>query len=249
MDDSARYRLLHGPYAAPACKRGDVLACEARGEGVKVGGLTDAPIPWPRVLKNGRPSLIVCGDLARAVRSESEIAIAHHWGVSVTTVWAWRKALGVGRITEGTARLYREYQPEKITEDAYARMTATMRTPAQRDAMAARKRGKRAHPNTVKALMHAAKRKKSVEHRRKIALGNWQHWQHVPRPRKPVLATHKAWTASEDRLLGQTTDRNVARLLGRTLVAVRARRRALGIPESRHSRLYRVKRSKSDVGM
>lgn len=242
MDDSARYRLLYGPYSAPACKRGDVLVCEARGEEVKVGGLTDAPIPWPRVLKNGRPSLIVCGDLARAVRFESEIAIAHHWGVGVVTVWAWRKALGVGRITDGTARLYREYQPEKITETAYVKMTATTRTEEFRCRMSDLKRGRKMHPSTRKALLKAVRRPKSREHRRKIALGNWEHWQRMPRPRKPVLAEHKGWTAAEERLLGKTTDRDVARLLGRTLVAVRARRRRLGIPESRHSKLRRIKK-------
>jgi DNA-binding XRE family transcriptional regulator len=172
MDDRDRNRLLHGPYAAPACRRGDVLACEYRGQDLRVGGLTDAPIPWPRALKTGVPSLIVCGDLARAVRSESELAIAHHWGVGLTTVWKWRQALGVDRMNEGTTRLYGDYRPEKIGAEAYAKMAETMRAPEMRERLAGPRRGKPAHPNTLAALLEAAKRPKTEAHRRAISEAN-----------------------------------------------------------------------------
>jgi transposase-like protein len=81
------------------------LECEALGREVVVGGMHDSPIPWPYRYQQGPHSLILCGDLVRAVQAESEKAVAHHWGVSPSTVYLWRKALGVGKWTEGTTRL------------------------------------------------------------------------------------------------------------------------------------------------
>lgn len=98
--------LLYGPYAAPTVQVGAALMCLRAGI-VVVGGYTSGPIPWPRVRKTGRPQLILCGDLVLAVRLESELAVAYWWGVGVTTVWAWRKALGIGRVTRGTRELLR----------------------------------------------------------------------------------------------------------------------------------------------
>jgi transposase-like protein len=67
---------------------------------VKVIAISDAPISWP-MTRNSRGcavlSLVLCGDLVRAMQRESGVAIAHHWGVSKETVWVWRKALGVGQ--------------------------------------------------------------------------------------------------------------------------------------------------------
>ncbi|MDR3582505.1 MAG: hypothetical protein P4L67_04500 [Candidatus Pacebacteria bacterium] len=155
-----RLRLLHGPYAAPAVGRGDVLTCERLGREVRVGGLSDAPIPWPRVLKTGSPSLILCEDLARAVRTESEIAVSHHWGVGVVTVWAWRKALGVGRVTEGTSRLHREYKPIKLPDDVAAEGRRQAALPENRAKMAEAKRGSLLPPQTRAALLAAVKGRK-----------------------------------------------------------------------------------------
>jgi hypothetical protein len=92
--------LLYGPYAAPAVRRGDTLSDEALGW-VKVGGVHDAPIPWPYMRARGRHRLILCGDLVRAVRTEAAIVVGAWWGVAPVTVWKWRKTLGVGHITPG----------------------------------------------------------------------------------------------------------------------------------------------------
>ena len=59
----------------------------------------------PYVKKPGLHSRIVCGDLIRAVQTESEIAVAHHWGVTPNTVSRWRQALCVPRMTEGSRKL------------------------------------------------------------------------------------------------------------------------------------------------
>src|SRR5262245_45972864 len=104
MQDEQRFQLLFGPYVPPRTKRGKFLFCEMRGT-VKVGGYSDGPIPWP--VKWGTRSLILCGDLARAVRVESAQGIAHHWGVRPPTVTKWRTALDVDRDTAGTRDLYR----------------------------------------------------------------------------------------------------------------------------------------------
>lgn len=181
MDDTERFKLLHGPYAPPALIRGDMVDCEYRGCEVKVGGLTDGRIPWPRLLKGGTPALIVCGDLARAVRCESELAISYWWGVSVTTVWKWRQALDVPRVNEGTGRLYREYQPEKIDEDAYAKMAATHRTPELREVHRLAKLGRPIHPKTAAGLLEAAKRPKTEEHRRAMSEAHRRRLEGVPR--------------------------------------------------------------------
>jgi hypothetical protein len=58
MSDSKSDRLLFEPYWTPPC----------RGEEVRVGGLTDAPIPWPSLRRKGPHSLILCSDLVRAVK-------------------------------------------------------------------------------------------------------------------------------------------------------------------------------------
>ncbi len=101
--------LIAAPYAAPRCKIGAPLADRIRGD-VPVDGITDAPVPWPftryrgaGVTRSPHPILILTGDLERAVRTESSLAVAHHWGVAKSTVYHWRKALGVDD-TEGSRR-------------------------------------------------------------------------------------------------------------------------------------------------
>jgi hypothetical protein len=110
-------RLLFGPYRPPRCRLGRALVCEVRGE-VTVCGITDARIPWP-VGKRGRArSLVVCGGLAKAVRRESGLAVCHWWGVTPQTVTKWRKALGVGRVTAGTRRVFQEQHRRVFTPEA-----------------------------------------------------------------------------------------------------------------------------------
>ena len=88
--------LLYGPYAAPACKVGDRLTCKVRGR-VVVAGFHQGRIQWPYARGRGRHGLIVCGALARALRREALLAVAHWWGVSFSTAWSWRRTLDGGR--------------------------------------------------------------------------------------------------------------------------------------------------------
>ena len=117
MIDSERVKLLYGPYRAPRCAVGDRLVCECRGRELTVSGMTDAPISWPLARVGGGASLIVCGELTRAIRTESKLAIAHHWGIKPATVWKWRRALGATRTTNGTRRLLIEWSDENFTPE------------------------------------------------------------------------------------------------------------------------------------
>jgi hypothetical protein len=145
-------RLLFGPYLAPRCRVGSWLDCEARGRTVVVGGMSDAPIQWPYARKKGPRSLILCGDLVRAVQTESLAAVAHHWGVGSSTVSVWRKALEVPRNTVGTLRLVRHYRA--IGREA-------SRSPVSRAKMSAAHSHRLPSPQFLAGAVAAAKRPKS----------------------------------------------------------------------------------------
>src|SRR5262245_52945625 len=172
--------------------------------------------------KGGRKSLIVFGALARAVRRESEIAICHWWGVSVTTVWTWRKALGVPQVNEGTARLYRDYAPEQAEPERWEPMVKAASTPEANAKKAAWRKGRRIHPNALAALKARRGKKHTEGTKRKIA----ETLRRIGR-RPPHI---RLWTPEEDALLGTMSDEEVAQRTGRTAGAVRSRRVALRIP-------------------
>mgnify|MGYP001563809477 CR=1 FL=1 len=152
--------LLAGPYIPPD---GAVLYDEIDGD-VEVGGWSNGPISWPRRKKTGRHSLILCGDLVRAVRTESAEAIIWWFGVSAVTVAKWRSALGVDRKNNpGTLRLNKLYAPQKLTPERAAKGREAAAHPDIIAKRAASKRGKPAHPNTKAALLEAARRPKPEE--------------------------------------------------------------------------------------
>jgi hypothetical protein len=110
MVDLERVQLLFGPYKAPPLKRGDRAFCLVRDYPVVVIGWSDALISWPRCLRLDPPrlgcGLLIDDELARAIRHEAALVVAYWWGVHVSTVLNWRKALGVTRTNnEGTHRL------------------------------------------------------------------------------------------------------------------------------------------------
>ena len=94
--------LIAGPYRRPRCRVGDFLECAHRGR-VAVAGFTAVPVRWPYAFQpNGRPGLIICGDLVRAVRAEGAMTVAQLFRVSRTTVARWWRRLGVNYPTGGT---------------------------------------------------------------------------------------------------------------------------------------------------
>jgi hypothetical protein len=62
--------------------------------------------------------------------------------VGITSVWKWRKALGVGPITEGTSRLFSEYTKEPWAVEAWAKAHRKARDPERCRKIAEAKRGK-----------------------------------------------------------------------------------------------------------
>src|SRR5262249_52315948 len=106
VTDDDRFPLLFGPYAAPPCKVGAVLACRRFGR-CTVARISAGTMPWPMCQRSrGWPSLILCSDLVRAVLRESASVVCSWWGVASSTLWRWRKLLGVPRSNLGTEKLY-----------------------------------------------------------------------------------------------------------------------------------------------
>jgi hypothetical protein len=208
--EAEKTKLLFGPYHPPRTRRGKFLFCEWRGT-VKVGDYSDGPIPWP--VKWRTRSLILCGDLVRAVKQESEIAVAYQWGVCVAVVTKWRNALEVEPITEGTRLLKSHVQTEAMT-------------PALRQHLSRLKTGKprKLTRRGEASLMAALHRPKSARWFESMA----PHF--AARRGKPVDPNDRVWTPKEEELIGTMPDRAVAKKLRRSVSAVIARRQQKEIP-------------------
>jgi hypothetical protein len=99
--------LIGGPYHPPHVSEGEVVTCLIRGE-MEVCGWSDAPLKWPIGRRQGTQypgRQIVTEELARAIRTESNLAVCHWWGLSHTTVSLWRRKLNAEKITDGTFEL------------------------------------------------------------------------------------------------------------------------------------------------
>lgn len=164
---SESFRLLFGPYRPPGCRVGGPLDCEARGRTVVVAGMSDAPIQWPYAKKRGNRSLILCGDLVKAVAVESAKAVAHHWGVSTVTVRTWRRALGVPTDNVGTLRLKRYYRAMGREASRSAESRARMRTAHAERPL---------DPRFVAAARAAARKPKSEAWKQKMSQRMKEQW-------------------------------------------------------------------------
>jgi hypothetical protein len=224
MKDRDRFRLL-GTYKTPSFRYGRVVRCEVRGE-VEVVGLHDAPIPWPVGKKGRAKSLIVFKDLARAVRRESEIAVAYHWGVTGQTVGKWRQALGVERVTEGTSKRLSDHAQEPAVVAGLKKAQAKSGDPARRAKLAAAMRGKKMDRRVVEAL---AAQRRGTRHREESR----RKMSEAHRRRGTLVPGTQVWTPKEDALVRSLPAAEAARRTGRTLVAVWQRRRVLGVPDGR----------------
>ncbi|WP_202921847.1 hypothetical protein [Anatilimnocola aggregata] len=125
-------------------------------------------------------SLVLTGDLARAVRKEAVPAIKHWWGVGTSAVWKWRRALGV-EDTEGNRLIRVEHQtPERVAAFVKA-IAPSARSPVRRAKIAAAKRGKPRPAHVVEILRQAnvgkrhteaSRAKMSASQKARAALGN-----------------------------------------------------------------------------
>ena len=226
MLDSERFKLLYGPYVVPNCKLGDRLLCEYRARELSVRGMTDGLIQWPCTRRNRTKSPIVCGDLVRAIRTESAMAVAYHWGVRHKTIWKWRKALGVPRMTNGSRRLRIEYAAEHFTPEVRAKGRAAMHTPEVRAKLSAARKGRPQHPNTIAACRELGKRPKSEEWKRGMSERSKKMWANRE---AHGLPSRREWTEEQLALIGTGSDRAVALALGLPLNVVAYQRTRMGI--------------------
>lgn len=172
MNDSDRFHLL-GTYRTPRVKLGRVLSCEYRDDDVIVVGYSDGRIPWPLGRRRGKASktLVVFGDLVRALKIESNQAVCHWWGVTPQTVTAWRKSLGVGPTTKGTTRLRSEWTEDERIVKGLKRAQRKARAPVRRAKIAAAKTGVPRPRHVIEAMRKGRKGKPhSAETRRKMSL-------------------------------------------------------------------------------
>lgn len=144
MREADRFKLL-GTYRTPRVRIGAVLSCEARDCDVVVVGFTDGKIRWPLARRRVGPykvSPVLFGDLARAVRRESNQAVAHWFGIHPRAVSRLRKALDVGHMNAGTARLRVEYSKEDWFREARRHLWRRGWTAGRERALAALRVGK-----------------------------------------------------------------------------------------------------------
>ncbi len=221
MEYSEKIRLA-GEYLSPEVARGGRLFCEIRGE-VVVGGHTDALIPWPRIMKGGRPVLILCGDLVEAVRNEAAMAVAHWWGVDPNTVRVWRRALGVGKTTPGSRRLHQALFDERISPEQRKRGRERLGSKETHAKAAATKRAKGVTPELAKTFDKGRRSPKSAQWKSKQAKSMREQWASGRR------TTPNAWTEAEIALLGTAPDAEVSLQTGRTEAATAVKRRLLRI--------------------
>jgi hypothetical protein len=151
MPDAAP--TLLGRSKTPKFNPGGVVRCARRGN-LRIVGLSDAPIPWPvgQTLPKGKGrALVLYGDLAEAVRRESAEAVLHHWGVKGTTVWTWRKALGVTQYNEGTTALKSELL-SPVLQKAREAATPAWSSQERRAKISAARKGKPRPPHVIDAM-------------------------------------------------------------------------------------------------
>jgi hypothetical protein len=165
--------------------------------------------------------LVVSVGLAEAVRRESASAVCHWWRVTPQTVSKWRKEMGVGQMTEGTARLKSVTAAEspgcaRARELAHAKL----QDPERRRKIGEALRGKPRPDHVVEAMRKGRLGKpQSAEARRKMSEAK------KGKPRPP----RRDWTRDEDALLGEVPDDEVARRTGRRATSVKSRRQKLKV--------------------
>jgi hypothetical protein len=96
--------------------------------------------------------------------------VCHWWGIYKSTVWQWRKALGVEPTNEGTSRLRRDHFAEPWGERARRLAWAKSQDPERRRKISEAHRGKPKPRHIIEELRKSnLGRKLSAETRRKTS--------------------------------------------------------------------------------
>jgi hypothetical protein len=202
-EQEEKFRLVDGPYAPPLIAIGGWLKCELRGE-LRVGGYTNALIPWPVAVGHAKQR-IVCGDLVRALKTESLAAVCFHFGISHSVVSEYRHRLGIERLTPGSMRLFRRTIDLARTPEARAKISRYHEG-----------RGDTMTPEAREKLREIQRRPKSEEWKQKMG--------DRLRRRSMFSGRPPQWTEEELKMIGTRSDREVARLLNRSLSSVKGKK-------------------------
>jgi hypothetical protein len=164
----------------------------------------------------------VFGNLARAVRTESNLAVGYWFGVTPQTVSKWRKGLGVGLTNPGTHRLRSDHQQEPWAKRARKKAVAKAGDPERRRKIAEARRGKPRPPHVIEAMRAGRTGKPhSAATRAKMRAAA------AARLARGVVPNGRAWTREEDEVVLTLPTADAARRTGRTVTAVYKRRRKL----------------------
>jgi len=196
-------RFVGGPYSRANGRVGAWLKCELRGL-LQVGSFSNALIPWPTAVKH-RKQLIVCGDLVRALKTESCLAVCFHFGILPQMVSEYRRRLGIERLTAGSTRLF--WRSVKLARSDEARAKMSRQQENRKDLMSR---------EDCARLREIQKRLKSEDWKDKVA----EMWQR----RYLLFGKPDEWTEDELKLIGTLPDREVARLVKRSLQAFKAKK-------------------------
>ncbi len=196
-------RFIGGPYAPPLVAVGGWLRCALRGD-LQVAGYTNALIPWP-VAAGHRKQLIVCGNLVKALKTESRLAVAFHFGISPALVSEYRSRLNIERYTAGSQRLF--WRNVNLARTPEARRKLSRKLEGRGDTMT---------PEAREELRRIQQQPKSKEWKERMS----ERWSR----RFALLGPPQVWTVDELKLIGTKPDREVARLLNRSLSAVKAKK-------------------------
>lgn len=143
------------------------MFCERREMWLIIVGTHDARIPWPVGKDERSKSLVLFGDLAKAIRQETAQAVAYWWGVKSETVWRWRRALGVTNTPAATQRRAAYCRGEN---GKAMRAKIDFTNPERARKISAAKRGVKRPPEVVaKFRASLTGRKLSMSHRLAIS--------------------------------------------------------------------------------
>jgi hypothetical protein len=198
-----RLRFVGGPYSPPLVEHGCWLRCKIRGR-LHVGGYSNALIPWPTAIGHAR-QLIICADLLTALRTESRVAVCFHFGLSPQTVSELRSKLGIERLTAGSTRLFWRTIDLARTDEARAKISR--KHEGRADTMTAEERER---------LRQIQRQPKSEAWKRKMATFWKRRFENLGSPEK--------WTEEELEMIGTMSDRDLARVLDRSLASVKAKK-------------------------
>ncbi|MBI3870009.1 MAG: hypothetical protein HY299_15910 [Verrucomicrobia bacterium] len=202
-EQEEKVRFVDGPYSPPMISIGGWLKCKLRDD-LQVGGYSNGLIPWPVAL--GRANqLIVCGDLVRALKTESRLAVSFHFGISLALVSEYRQKLGIERYTAGSMRLFWRNIDLARTDEARAKLSKKHEG-----------RGDTMKPEDREKLREIQRRPKSEVWKHKMA----EHWKR----RFAISGRPEKWTDAEIKMIGTRPDPEVAKLLNRSLSSVKAKK-------------------------